>query len=83
MVVDTPNRTLVSSVLFIDIVGYSRKGVGEQVRLKQAFNELLTSALEAVAPHERVVLDTGDGAAITFLGDPEGAWASTSARSRS
>lgn len=71
--VDTPSRTLVCSVLFIDIVGYSKKGVGEQVNMKQVFNALLTGALEAVPPHERVLVDTGDGAAITFLGDPEGA----------
>jgi class 3 adenylate cyclase len=66
-------RTLVCSVLFVDIVGYSRKGVGEQVKLKRAFNEILTLALEQVPPRDRVVVDTGDGAAITFLGDPEGA----------
>src|SRR5687767_2304934 len=70
---ETTNRTLVSSVLFIDIVGYSKKGVGEQVKLKQVFNQVLGNALEAVPPRERVVVDTGDGAAVTFLGDPEGA----------
>jgi class 3 adenylate cyclase len=67
------NRTLVCSVLFIDIVGHSKKGVGDQVRIKQWFNDVLSSALEQVTPRERVVVDTGDGAAITFLGDPEGA----------
>jgi hypothetical protein len=60
-------------VLFIDIVSYSKKGVGDQVKLKQNFNAVLTSALEQVAPRERIVVDTGDGAAVTFLGDPEGA----------
>jgi class 3 adenylate cyclase len=70
---DNSNRTLVCSVLFIDIVGYSKKGVGEQVRVKQGFNNILTVALDQVPPRERVVVDTGDGAAITFLGDPEGA----------
>ena len=70
---DTPTRTLVCSVLFIDIVGYSKKGVGEQVKLKQTFNHVLAGALEQVPARERVVVDTGDGAAITFLGDPEGA----------
>ena len=70
---DTANRTLVCSVLFIDIVGYSKKGVAEQVRMKRAFNQVLSNALEQVPPPERVVVDTGDGAAITFLGDPEGA----------
>ena len=71
--IESPSRTLVCSVLFVDIVGYSKKGVGDQVKLKRAFNDMLTSALEPVAPRERVVVDTGDGAAITFLGDPEGA----------
>jgi class 3 adenylate cyclase len=68
-----PSRTLVCSVLFIDIVGYSKKGVGEQVKQKQHFNYLLSSALEQVSARDRVVVDTGDGAAVTFLGDPEGA----------
>ena len=66
-------RTLVCSVLFIDIVGYSKKGVADQVKQKRAFNDMLTAALEQVLPRDRVVVDTGDGAAITFLGDPEGA----------
>jgi class 3 adenylate cyclase len=70
---DPADRTLVCSVLFIDIVGYSKKGVGEQVRLKRLFNAVLAGALEQVPPRERVVVDTGDGAAVTFLGDPEGA----------
>ncbi len=67
------NRTLVAAVLFVDLVGYSKKGVADQVRLKHAFNGILGPALEQVPPAERVVVDTGDGAAVTFLGDPEGA----------
>lgn len=60
-------------MLFLDIAEYSRKSVGEQLALKQTFNDALTRALEQVAPRDRVVLDTGDGAAVTFLGDPEDA----------
>jgi class 3 adenylate cyclase len=70
---DQATRTLVCSVLFVDIVGYSKKGVADQVKQKRVFNELLTAALEQVSQRDRVVVDTGDGAAITFLGDPEGA----------
>ncbi|HEY1288107.1 MAG TPA: hypothetical protein VGF58_07245, partial [Burkholderiales bacterium] len=70
---DQATRTLVGSVLFIDIVGYSKKGVADQVKQKRAFNDMLTAALEQVLPRDRVVVETGDGAAITFLGDPEGA----------
>ncbi len=47
--------------------------VAEQLDLKQRFNAALRQALEPVAPRDRVVLDTGDGAAVTFLGDPEDA----------
>ena len=64
-------RTLVCSVLFLDIAGYSRLDVTEQVRLKQTFNKVMSEALESVEPAERVVIDTGDGAAVAFLGDPE------------
>ncbi len=64
-------RTRVCSVLFIDIVEYSRRDVAEQVRLNNMFNLEMSSAHGHVEPEERVVVDTGDGAAITFLGDPE------------
>ena len=67
------NRTLICSVLFIDIVEYSRKPVVEQLHLKDRFNELLTEALADVAFMDRVIIDTGDGAACTFTGDPEDA----------
>ena len=66
-------RTLVCSVLFLDIAEYSRKPVAEQLQLKQAFNQALGRALEQVASRDRIILDTGDGAAVTFMGDPEDA----------
>lgn len=68
---NTSNRTFVCSVLFIDIVEYTKKSVTEQLRLKQRFNTLLIRALQQVAASDRIVLDTGDGAAICFLGSPE------------
>jgi class 3 adenylate cyclase len=67
----TSNRTFVCSVLFIDIVEYTKKSVTEQLKLKQRFNALLIRALQQVATGDRIVLDTGDGAAICFLGSPE------------
>jgi class 3 adenylate cyclase len=66
-----PGRTLVCSILFLDIAEYSRRDVTEQVRLKQRFNAVLAGALDHIEPEERIVIDTGDGAAITFMGDPE------------
>src|SRR5581483_9776040 len=65
------SRTLISSVLFLDIAGYSKFGVTDQIRLKQSFNDVLSSALADIDARERVVIDTGDGAAVAFLGDPE------------
>ncbi|HXZ52222.1 MAG TPA: adenylate/guanylate cyclase domain-containing protein [Burkholderiales bacterium] len=70
---ETSSRTLVCCVVFLDIAEYSRKPVSEQLQLKQAFNGILADAVAQVPPRDRIILDTGDGAAITFLGDPEDA----------
>jgi len=67
------NRTFICSIVFLDIVGYSKKPVTEQIHLKERLNTLLTEALENVAVNDRIILDTGDGAALSFLGDPEDA----------
>lgn len=69
--VETSGRTVVCSVLFLDIVGYSKQTVADQAGLKERFNALLAESLETVATRDRVILDTGDGAAIAFLGAPE------------
>ena len=71
--VESAGRTLVTSVLFLDIVEYSKKPVSEQIGLKQLFNQSVANALKPVAASDRVLLDTGDGAAVTFLGNPEDA----------
>jgi len=68
---EKPNRTFVCSILFIDIVEYSKRSVAEQMTLKQRFNDLLGEVLKNVAVNDRIVLDTGDGAAVSFLGTPE------------
>src|SRR4051794_39837751 len=66
-------RTLVTSILFLDIIGYSKKSVAEQMSMKQRFNQALATGLKPIPMSERVILDTGDGAAVTFLGNPEDA----------
>lgn len=70
---ESPGRTLVTSVLFLDIVGYSKKSVAEQMSVKKVFNDTLGKAVKPIPISERVILDTGDGAAVTFLGNPEDA----------
>jgi len=67
------NRTFICSVLFLDIVEYSKKSVEEQISLKERFNALLSEIIKDIAVNDRIILDTGDGAAIGFMGDPEDA----------
>ncbi len=66
------NRTLIGSVLFIDIVDYSSRTVPDQIAMKSTFIDLLVDAIQNVAPADRIMVDTGDGAGIAF-GDPEDA----------
>ena len=65
------SRTLVCSVLFLDIAGYSQRAVSDQIRIKDRFNQVLAHSLAGLETRDRVVIDTGDGAAIAFLDDPE------------
>jgi hypothetical protein len=44
-----------------------------QAWLKRHLNELINRALTHVAETDRLALDTGDGAALCFFGDPENA----------
>jgi len=70
---DQANRTFICSVVFIDLVGYSKKPVTEQIRLKTSLTSNLSEAIKDIPVNDRIILDTGDGAAISFLGDPEDA----------
>ncbi len=73
MTPEPSNRTLVLSVVAVDLVGYSRKSVAEQMALKDNFNQVLLEAIRDIPVTDRIILDTGDGVAIGFLGDPEDA----------
>ncbi|MBU1215430.1 MAG: hypothetical protein KKF58_02345 [Gammaproteobacteria bacterium] len=44
-----------------------------QISLKERFNAFLSIAIRDVPVADRIILDTGDGAAISFLGDIEDA----------
>lgn len=67
------NKTIMCSVLFLDIVEYSKMSVSGQISLKDRFNSYLSAAIRDVPLADRIILDTGDGAAINFLGDVEDA----------
>jgi len=67
------NKTVMCSVLFLDIVEYSKRSVSGQISLKDRFNSYLSAAISDMPVADRIILDTGDGAAINFLGDVEDA----------
>ena len=69
----TGRSTFICTVLFTDIVGYSTRPVSQQVGMKNRFNAIVSRALENSSAAEHIIVDTGDGAGIGFLGDPEDA----------
>ena len=70
---DKMDRTWLCSVMFMDIANYSSQSVELQMKWKKRFNAYLTDAIHDVPEGERVILDTGDGAAVCFLAAPEAA----------
>ncbi len=71
---DTPSRrNLLCTILFMDLVGYTARSVDDQVAIKGRLNDLVTRTLREAPPEGRLAIDTGDGAALCFLGDPEAA----------
>ena len=65
------NRTSICSVVFLDIVNQSKKPVAEQIKDKDLFNGFINEAIKDVAESDRILLDSGDGAAIALMGAPE------------
>jgi class 3 adenylate cyclase len=61
------------AVLFVDVVRYSEQPLAAQRSIKHRINAAVRQATVRLAPGERVLLDTGDGVAIAFLGNPEDA----------
>ncbi len=68
---DHTRKNVMGTIMFLDLVAYSTRSVDQQVALKTQFNELVSKAIDGVDASSRIMLDTGDGAAICFLGDPE------------
>ncbi|MBC7602931.1 MAG: protein kinase [Ramlibacter sp.] len=64
-------KTMLCTIMFLDLIGYSQRSGDDQVAVKKMFNDLLSRALKGQPEDMRIALDTGDGAAICFLGDPE------------
>ena len=67
------SRSTSATVLFFDVVGYTKQPVNKQIQVKKQFNQLLSDCLGALEDGDHIILDTGDGAAIGFLQHPEDA----------
>lgn len=70
---DRINKTSICSIVFLDIIDYSKKSDADQIEVKNQFNDLVNRSLKGVAQNDRIILDTGDGVAIAHMGSPEDA----------
>lgn len=70
---DRINKTSICSIVFLDIIDYTKTPVSEQFEVKNQFNAFINHALKDVAQNDRIIIDTGDGAAIAYMGSPEDA----------
>jgi hypothetical protein len=70
---EAKDARLVASVVFVEMLDYMKKSVAEQIRVTARFQALLSTALQGIPVTDRIVLDTGNGAAVSFLGAPQDA----------
>jgi len=68
---DSQGRTWLCSVVFLDIAGYTGRPVEQQIEIKRHFQDITTEAIQDIPANDRILIDTGDGAALCFFGDPE------------
>lgn len=64
-------QTYIATIVFLDIVSYSKTSNKEQVQLKSQLNRCISESLEGIDKEDLIVLDTGDGAALGFVSNPE------------
>lgn len=68
------HRTWLSSVAFLDVVGFSKRSIEEQLDIKQHLDSVLRDQLHGLNRNDYILLDRGDGAAVCFLVEPEAAF---------
>jgi len=64
-------KTSICSILFLDIIDYSKKSDSEKINIKNQLNRLINQSLKDVEPEEHIIFDAGDGAAIAYMGSPK------------
>jgi class 3 adenylate cyclase len=67
----SPTRTLVASFLFTDLVGFSIGSAAEQYAAKATLSAILRRNIAALREVDYRIKDTGDGALIAFVSNPE------------
>lgn len=72
--IPSQHRTWLSSVAFLDVVGFSKRSIHEQLMVKQHMDGVIRQQLNDVSPDDYILLDRGDGAAVCFLVEPEAAF---------
>jgi class 3 adenylate cyclase len=64
-------KTWLCTVVFLDIAGYTQRSMTRQVNAKGHLQLLIEDAVSDTPESDRTIIDTGDGAALCYLGDPE------------
>lgn len=70
---DTPDRTWLCSVLYVEIVDGEEQVPELQAEWRATLARTLAASIQAVPEPDRAVLDTSRGTAVCFLGDPAAA----------
>lgn len=64
-------KTVICSILFTDIVGFSKLSNAQQIVTKARLNSAVADSIESIGGGQHLIVDTGDGVAPCFSGDPE------------
>jgi hypothetical protein len=73
MMNDKMNKTLISSIVVLDVIDYLKKSVAEQAQLKQLLMQLIQHAVLDIPQSDRVIMESSSGAAIACGGPLEDA----------
>jgi len=65
------NKASICSVVYLDIPDQSSKPVFRQIQDKALFDSIINEAIRDVTPDDRILMDTGNGAALALFGAPE------------
>lgn len=65
------SASLVASFLFVDLVAFSKKSTADQFAQKRVLTEIIQSGMAVIATRDYMIKDTGDGAWMGFVANPE------------